>query len=478
MKGQRIPINQWRNNLPLAGLMLDACKVSTMSFAARIAIQRLEVHANRVAVPSKMRKFSAVSEDGRRLYVPLGDGDLAQLRNLDANRNTNGKNEDGVWVEHPYGDPFQYCDQPIAVGLGHFERLLVETLACEEPFQWLVAMEEGLFPFVRDLCSARLIFVHVGESQSGKTTGAQRFTLLHGLGKVKGDYSVAAYRSIGDIGLLVMDNREQANLSQEYIDYLLFLATDAESGRCRKDGSMRLTASGRPVGVVTSIEGIGTKPELRNRCVEVPFSVTGEKRLNRSSIEREINEHRSCINSALMFVVQVFFAFFEEDDSHTPNPLPAFEEHFKALCCLLRAYGVAAGKESCWAESIIEHWGRLLAETEVEEDSLERYICKLLRDTGANDPDITVHAWPYKGRNGKLYVTTSSQLLTRLEGMNLPPSMNLPNAGGLGRRLKGTFLHFKVLDEKDAPDIPALKRTKNRRPIGFWVEDDGDDASG
>jgi hypothetical protein len=37
---------------------------------------------------------------------------------------------------------------------------------------------------------------HTGASQQGKTTGAQRFNILHGLGDVKGDYSVAALRSL------------------------------------------------------------------------------------------------------------------------------------------------------------------------------------------------------------------------------------------------------------------------------------------
>jgi len=81
--------------------------------------------------------------------------------------------------------------------------------------------------------------VLIGPTQQGKTSGVQRFTLLHGLGLVKGDYTVGALAGLGDIGLLVLDNKEQANFTQELIDFCLFLATGAERGRSQVDGRLR-----------------------------------------------------------------------------------------------------------------------------------------------------------------------------------------------------------------------------------------------
>ena len=296
LDGKRIQIDQRRDNRALANLFLKACNVSTTTQAARVAIQRLECYAEEQASSLKMRKFSAVSQDGKRLYIPLDDGSLLQITRKEVVAVTNGQNKDEFWIEHPSNNPFAWSDEETVVGLAHFERLLVNTQACQEPaMRWFVAMHEGLFPLVRGFCPARMLVVHTGESQSGKTTGAQRFTLLHGLGEVKGDFSVAALNNVGMIGLLAMDNKEQNNLSPDYINFLLFLATGAERGRSHKDGRMRTAEHGRPVGVITSIEGISVKAELEKRCVEVRYEVKGDK-LKRSLIERDILDHRNSIN--------------------------------------------------------------------------------------------------------------------------------------------------------------------------------------
>jgi hypothetical protein len=423
----------------------------------------------------QIRKFSALSQDGKRLYVALAGVTLLLIEAGQASEEKNGENCDGFWVEHPYDNPFGLSAAEPHIGLGHFERLLVNTQACEEPeMRWLVAMHEGLFPFVRDLCPARFLLVHTGGSQTGKTTGAQRFTELHGLGSVKGDFSVAALGNTGDIGLLVMDNKEQRDLSQDYINSLLFLSTGGERGRSYKDGRMRPTDSGRPVGVITSIEGLGVKPELRKRCIEVRYVGTGG--LKRGEIEREIRQYRNSINTAIAEVLQYFFLIASEN---TPNPILEFAEHFNVLCNLLRAYGFVAGKPAEWAEEIIEMWSQILArEGEGEGDILEYAIDWLLRRWPSNDRDFRVISGLYGGKSGKFYVTECGPLLARLLASDSPGKNSVPpTPEGLSRRLRGmTSLKFKVLNEKTAPQIPFLKRTTNRRPIGFFVVDDANDG--
>src|SRR5205085_8567591 len=143
----------------------------------------------------------------------------------------------------------KYSTSNPKIGLDKFEELLVDTQSCRVPeMKWLVAMHEGLFPFIRDAYSARLIIEHIGGSQQGKTTGAVRFIRLHGLKDHHGNYSVAAIRNLGDIGLIVLDNKEQKNFDQELIDFCLFLATGAELGRSFSDGRLR-TSKSSPVGV-------------------------------------------------------------------------------------------------------------------------------------------------------------------------------------------------------------------------------------
>jgi hypothetical protein len=468
---KRIPINPSRDNLALAGLILAACNVSTRSQVAQVAIQRLQIHAAKNASRVHMRKFSALSEDGRRLYVPLDDGSLLVVTMGRLSTDKNGDNQDGFWVEHPYGKPFGWSEEEVQVGLAYFERLLVDTQACREPaMRWLVAMDEGLFPFVRDLARSRFLLVHTGDSQTGKTTGAERFTLLHGLGSVKGDFSIAAFSNIGDIGLLAMDNKEQNDLSQDYINLLLFLATGAERGRCHKDGRMRTTDPGRPVGVITSIEGVALKAELRKRCVEVLYTGGGE--LPRGPIEREIAVHRNVMNSALVDVLATFFIIHGES---APNPIPEFAEHFSVLCNLLRAYGLVAGKPDYWAEDTIRQWSDNLSAREIDEDILEHPLLRVLREHPPDDPDFSLFSVAHKGKSGKLHVTDCGTLLTRLQLLDLPGNYIPPTTEALGRRLRSIdFRAFQVLDEERAPDLPMLKRTSTCRPIGFFFENDGD----
>ena len=69
LSGRRIPLNYERDNYALAELMLKLCGVSTHPPEARAAIQRLQVHAKGRAGRLRLRRFSPLSEDAKRLYV-------------------------------------------------------------------------------------------------------------------------------------------------------------------------------------------------------------------------------------------------------------------------------------------------------------------------------------------------------------------------------------------------------------------------
>jgi len=476
---RRIDLNLSPENHELTRLMLTACNVGTLALGAKSAIQRLQVRASGAASRIKLRKFSALAQDAQTLYVAMNSGKLLQVTAHGITEIANGSNADSFWVEHPEGTPFKYLATEPKAGLDDFERLLVDSQACHEPsMRWFVAMAEGLFPYIRDAFPARLIVVHTGPSQQGKTTGAGRFTLLHGLGDVKGDYSVAALRNIGDIGLLVLDNKEQANFNQALIDFCLFAATGAESARSSRDGQLRRSGGFRPVIVITTIEGV-FRDELQKRCVEVEYRIPGEG-YPRDVIESEIRQRRDEISSALMVVLQTFLRN-RQNPHPCPNPLPSFSEHFGALCNLLRAYSQVAGKPRGWAEGIIADWNTVLGEREQDEDELEHPILRVLgvADDLEKEPSIFDLIPPastsleWRGKVGKLFVTNVASLLTSLQKLNLR-YLNLPrNAAGLGRRLRKPYRSFYVLDEQSAPDLPSLKRKGNVRPIGFFIPDDG-----
>src|SRR5712692_7319427 len=318
---RRIALDYDRHNRGLAEMMMKACGVSTLDRAAQAAIQRIQVEAEKNSSLIRLRRFSALSQDGLSLYIPVRDdgGNILKITADSITHVPNGDNEDSVWVEHPYQNAFTYSGDDPKEGLADFERLLVNTQACKVPeMKWLVAMHEGLFPFIREECPARFIMVHIGPSQqAGKTSGAQRFTLFHGLGEVKGDYTVAALANQGDIGLLVMDNKEQANFTRELIDFCRFLATGAERGRSNAEGGVRVNSS-RPVGVITSIEG-AWKEELQNRCVEVEYLIKG-KPTKRGPIEREILQLRDKMASAIVPVLQRYLQI-KQENRPSPNPV-------------------------------------------------------------------------------------------------------------------------------------------------------------
>jgi hypothetical protein len=473
--GRRIPLNYDKDNELLASLMLEACHVSTLSMAARVALQRLRVGALKEAGRMHFKRFSALSVGDQRLYIPLADGQLLQITSCEIKPVANGNNDDAIWLEHPYDDPLQLVTACARNGLGHFERLIVETQACHTPeLKWFIAMHEGLFPFVRDTCPARLILVHIGPAQQGKTSGAQRFTLLHGLGDVKGDYSIAALGNMGDIGLLVMDNKEQANFTQPLIDFLLFLSTGAERGRSREDGSMRVNYS-RPVGVITSIEGV-YKPEVRVRCAPVAYVLPDGQRLPRAVIEREIKQRRHEMGSALAHVLQRYMEI-KGEPIHGTCPVPEFEEHYTALCNLLRAYADIAGKSEGWAETIIAVWERTLANAEPEDEELEHPLSRILFPDPNEMPDLRLQVEKgvvHNDKQGTLCITECGVLLTMLQEQNGRDQRLPKTPTALSRRLRSArFRNFKFLDAESAPGLPQLRRTAKSRPVGFFVEGDG-----
>lgn len=141
-----VPLNSSADNVGLSELMVDACNVSTVLAPARIAIQRLHVHAHKAAAKIQSRAFAAVSKDGKRLYIPTADNSLLQVTSETIQTVRIIENDDSFWVRHPNGEAFEFTDADPRPGLELFEQLLVESQACVHPeMRWFVAMDEGFF---------------------------------------------------------------------------------------------------------------------------------------------------------------------------------------------------------------------------------------------------------------------------------------------------------------------------------------------
>ncbi len=266
--------------------------------------------------------------------------------------------------------------------------------------------------------------------------------------------------------MIVLDNKEQHNFSPSLIDYCLFLATGAARIRSTQEGAIRRAAP-RPVGVLTSIEGV-VRQELHERCVDIEYAVRG-KVIGRAEIESAIRQERHTIIAALALVLQEYLSVREDPEVHIGvNPIPRFEEHFTALARLLVALGRVMGREDAWAMGIIHGWNDAL-KNRGESDAanpLEAPILQVigqLKAVGKHEPFV------HGERTGTLWVTDAGTLLSALQQLAIP-GLSLPvEPRGFGKRLRSDRFHrFVVLDDGNS-DADELRRTKDGRRIGVFV---------
>jgi hypothetical protein len=470
LNGRRIELDE--ESMALADVMMNVCHISTETPIGRIAIQRLQREAWKSSSKMTFRRFSAMYDGPEpKIYIPTAtDGKILMIDSTGCTLVSNGENPDAVWLEHPADDPLQWAgklspDQARAA-LTRFEELLVNTQACvSEAMRWFVGMHEGLFPFIRDLIANRFIVVHNGPSGSGKTSGSQRFTILHGLGDVFGDVSIPALGNMPEQGLIVLDNKEQQNFSQSLIDYCLFLATGAARIRSTQDGAIRRAAP-RPVGVITSIEGV-VRQELHERCVNIDYAVRGEF-LGRGEIESAIRRERHSILAAIAVVLQEYLTVRVGPEVHIGvSPIPRFEEHFTELARLLVAFGRVMGRGDGWGMGIISEWGVVL-QPRGEAEATSPLEAPILQVIGQLKGVAKREGWVHGNLTGTLWVTDAGTLLSALQQLGIP-NLTLPaEPKGFGKRLRSDrFQRFTVLDDESG--VEELRRTKDGRRIGVFA---------
>jgi hypothetical protein len=495
---KRILVSPDFNNHAYARIQIKFAGVATAEHKGRAICQHVAVLGSQEAANMRLAKFSALSKDRTRIYVPIEGGDLLEITAQGLNRVLNGANADSLWLEHPQEKPLKYLAEcNVSEALADFERLCVETQACAPASRWLVAMHEGFMPYLRDWVSARMLVEHIGPSQHGKTSGAQRFTKLHGLGEVLGDVSTAYLRNNCDgIGLMVLDNKEQANYSQDLISLLLFTATGAKHGRSTQDGSAR-EMSDRPIGVLTSIEGL-YKKELQKRTICIPYGGgLQDPHRDRDYIEEQIELRRDLMLNGIFHVLREFLAMKPEEVDERlrklpyKNPWPDFQGYVRVLARLLYAHATLRGSPLTWADKIITEWFNTLgaASVEHEDDVIEMHVQQALelyeaiRAKKESFVEVSpasemlfsaiqrVPNYPHQGKQGTLYITSASRLLGAMRSNNIGIKDLPKNATGMGKRLEsGQWAMLQVVKEDD--DKQLLRRTSGQRKIGIFRPDE------
>jgi hypothetical protein len=529
--GVRVPLAHDKASVEQSRFMRRCCGISNLCFEAQNALRMLEEHAHDTDGSLKARRFAAFSADRKLVYVPIRVGDHKGFKVLRITADgfkveENGKNEDKFWLDFPplgkeAAGPFRWEECDPVEGLKQLERLCVNSQSTGRVQRWLTTMHEGVFPFVADAVRTRALMFHRGGTQQGKTTAAQRFTQLLGRGVVKGRFTQAALTIEGDSGLTVLDNREEGNFQDWLVDLLLYWSTGAESGAAMDGGkSLRLrSSSGRPVGVITSIEGPPNRPELLSRSLETWFKIeidddgTGtdhssgtrravseesyqaddqesEDRGDRDACEDEIIRRRDQICCAIMHVLKTYLALpglgYDKKLWPAPSARRNLDGYFEVQARLLTAFEIVAEKPKGWAREIYLGWPATYLsndETTEAEDPLDFPIYDLiLRDQEGTFKEVTFTD-DDDGTLKVMKVTEPAKLRNQLAkdyGMNykIPAS-----ASSLSSRLKdGKFGRFRFFPT-DHPGHKFLKRVSNKRignkkPIGFVLFDDLDDAEG
>lgn len=463
--GRRIAINHSIDNTGMAGLLLEAADVGSLTLLGRLVIQRMQVHAaanSQEQIDATFAKF-----DKNRFFLPIDETRMVSVTRDGLQVVSNGQvteTEYGtrrIWVRHPHGKGLlvpALSPENVQSGCAAFEKLLVEPQACEESLKWLVAMHCGFAPYIREALSVMPILVVRGSSGSGKTTGAGLFSLLHGSG-VLGDYSVAAL-SRRDEGFVVLDNKEQCDITPALENYLIFAATGASWGRADRDGSVH-TSQARPVVALTTIEGL-TRHELKRRCIEIVYDIQGPY-ISRDRLEEAVKSQRQELMWSIAYVLQTYLATQATD---SVAAVPGFEDYFRCLCRMLRAFGRCAGKGDQWADGIVRHWRTLVVREEAQEDLLEYLVVKGLLEGGI---PATKRRFERDGTQGTLFTTSAAPLLESLLCLKACPR-NIPlSASGLSYRLRSIRPQsFRLIEAKDEP---SLRRTAKCRPLGIFIPD-------
>jgi len=105
--GRRIQISPDFNNTAYAAIQIEHTGKGTVQGNGRAICQHVAVLGGELASRIRLAKFSAMSDDKTRLYVPVKDG-LLQISKAGILGVANGANPDSIWLEHPNKIPFQF----------------------------------------------------------------------------------------------------------------------------------------------------------------------------------------------------------------------------------------------------------------------------------------------------------------------------------------------------------------------------------
>lgn len=443
--------------------------LGTAESRGKVLAQRILFKAMERA--DRLRHVQFSFADQNEVIVPMAGGKVLRITGEGLDIVDNGCS--GIWLEHPRGNPVEWDTGADArAGLAKFEELFVQTQAIpREPLRFLLGVVLGLFLFVRQRVKTRPILELIGQSGQGKTAATERFLQFYHLGMVQGDYSLARVKRDGDVGLIVRDNVETANLTRYLEDFFIFGATGAEWGRV---GAGR--AKEQPIIAVTTIEGIAKRSEIGRRLIRFEFQRKVTPSWSEGKILAEIDLHRAAMFRGIAEILRCTMA-------QNPPPVPPFipmadsVDYCLLAYRLLRAWQDVAGKPAGFADAVFDAWAAEQRSDEAEDSAgpyprlLEELIAR--RQVCTGDPCFDtieiVTDYTCKEARGRLYIATPTAWLTALKAVaSTERDLVLPaRPEGLRRRLEELKPSHGYILVTEHDDKATLARRRARRLWGI-----------
>ncbi len=270
-----------------------------------------EVLANRAVKQGEVRDhFSWLHSDLARhtVYLSLNnpEQEIAKISPEGVEILRNGGNEDGVILQgSPKMKPLHY--QP-EVDLGEADRLFRElflnNLACAPPDRQLMLAWVSCFALL-DFAGTHPMLRSEGETDSGKTTGGKLMSaLLYGEAEQKKSTEAANYTDGSRNPLIILDNIETAQMTEELVTFMLTSITGIAKEK-RKSGTDTETVVERTRCLINTsgIEPLGGElSELLSRCFTIRFSMleTSQEYFLETKAIHRLQQHRDLLLSALL----------------------------------------------------------------------------------------------------------------------------------------------------------------------------------
>jgi hypothetical protein len=187
----------------------------------------------------------------------------------------NGDNEHNIILKAPrYMEKFEYDpDVSIEEGMRLYENLIFGNMTCDIQDRYFITCWNFLTLFVDNL-GTRPILLFGGDAGSGKTTTSKLLSVLL-YGKERQEYNstlAATYDSSSCTPCIYWDNKEQKDLKEEEIQFLIASATGASRQKKSGLGTGEIVQQTPQCMILSTSIEMFSKEELIQRTLIINFS--------------------------------------------------------------------------------------------------------------------------------------------------------------------------------------------------------------